>query len=424
MKQVCIATIGILCGILSYGQSTRKFRILFIGNSYTYVNELPKMTASVAASVGDTLEYDSNTPGGQTLRGHLNSTASTGKIAQGGWDYVVLQEQSQMPAFADWQVEAQMYPYAHALDSLIRRSGTCTETVFYMTWGRKNGDTDNCGGWPVVCTYEGMDSLLRKRYMYMADENEAIVSPVGAVWRYLRQNNPGINLYSADNSHPDVPGTYAAAVTFYTVLFRKDPTAITFNAGLNATTASDIRQAVKLVVYNKLGDWFVGRYDATAAFTHQVSGPQVTFQNQSTEADSYRWLFGDGTEAQGALPQHTYPAPGTYTVKLIARRCGWNDTATKTVQIVTMGIENADAPTAFTVWPNPADDHLRIGTSLADPGPYNIRITDITGKTVLSGRYSFFEAQRLDISQLQKGVYLIQVLRDKETVFTKKWIKR
>ena len=96
----------------------------------------------------------------------------------------------------------------------------------------------------------------------MADSNNAIVSPVGAVWKYIRQNFPLIDLYQADESHPSVAGTYAAACSFYTALFRKDPTLISFNSGLTASDAADIRNAAKLIVYDSLLNWHIGEYDS------------------------------------------------------------------------------------------------------------------------------------------------------------------
>lgn len=147
-----------------------------------------------------------------------------------------------------------------------------------MTWGRKNGDASNCASWPPVCTYSGMDSLLNLRYRMMADSNNAIVSPVGAVWKYIRQNFPLIDLYQSDESHPSVAGTYAAACSFYTALFRKDPTAITFNSTLSTTDAANIRTAAKLIVYDSLMNWHIGAYDPLANFTYSISnGNQVSF---------------------------------------------------------------------------------------------------------------------------------------------------
>ena len=249
----------LICSIAK-GQSQTK-RALFLGNSYTYVNNLPQMVANVAISTGDTLIFDNNTPGGYTFQGHSTNAISLAKIALGNWDYVVLQEQSQLPSFPLSQVESDVFPYAHILDSLINAKNLCAETVFYMTWGRKNGDASNCASWPPVCTYSGMDSLLNLRYSLMADNNNAIISPVGAVWKYIRQNFPLIDLYQADGSHPSVAGTYAAACSFYAAIFRSDPTQITFNGGLSDSDAGLIRQAAKYIVFDNLLIWNIGLYD-------------------------------------------------------------------------------------------------------------------------------------------------------------------
>src|SRR5687768_9801936 len=94
-------------------------RALFIGNSYTAAYDLPMMVSQMAASVGDSLYYDSNALGGYTLNGHSTNTVTLNKIGAGNWDYVVLQEQSQMPSFPISQVEANVFPYAKKLDSII-----------------------------------------------------------------------------------------------------------------------------------------------------------------------------------------------------------------------------------------------------------------------------------------------------------------
>jgi hypothetical protein len=217
---------ALFTSLAANGQGQTK-RMLFLGNSYTSFNNLPQMLANIAASTGDSLIFDSNTPGGHTLRQHATNPVSLGKIAVGNWDYVVLQEQSQLPSFSLPQVENEVFPFAAALDDSIRRHNACAETMFYMTWGRKNGDASNCAALPLVCTYAGMDSLLNLRYRIMADRNSAVLSPVGAVWRYIRQQHPTLELYQADGSHPSVAGTYAAACSFYAAAFRKSPQAIT-----------------------------------------------------------------------------------------------------------------------------------------------------------------------------------------------------
>ena len=164
----------------SFAQITK--HALFLGNSYTSVNNLPALTAAVATSAGDTLIYDSNLIGGYTLQQHSVDATSLSKIMLGTWDYVVLQEQSQLPSFPISQVETNVFPYARKLDSIINLYNPCAETMFYMTWGRKTGDSFNWPTCPPGCTSSVMDGLLHLRYVMMADSNTAAAWAVGAVW--------------------------------------------------------------------------------------------------------------------------------------------------------------------------------------------------------------------------------------------------
>lgn len=239
-------------------------RVLFIGNSYTDVNNLPQLISNLASSNGDTLVFASHTPGGCTFQQHLSG--ALGLIRQGGWDYVVLQEQSQLPSFPYSQFMAQSYPYAQALCDTFKAYNPDAVVVFYMTWGRKNGDQQNCPYYPPLCTYEGMDSLLFARYMMMAEDNQAKVSPVGYVWHHIRDNYQDIELYQSDESHPSLAGSYAAACTFYATLFQKNPMDIQTNENLPADQADFIRRTAKELVYDSLDRWsFLPIEDTTGA---------------------------------------------------------------------------------------------------------------------------------------------------------------
>lgn len=251
----------LLFSVYSVSANATSKKVLFIGNSYTFVNDLPGLVEKVANSAGDTIITDSHCKSGYSLQQHTMDSMSVAKIKQGGWDVVVLQEQSQLPSFRLDYVKANSFPYAKYLDSLIIAFNPKSEVLFYRTWGRKNGDTSMCRSWDAVCTYSGMDSLLNERYMMMAKDNHAAVSPVGEVWKYIRENNPKIELYMADESHPAEAGTYASACSFYSAILRKDPTNIKYNFSLGHNTADSIKQAAKRVVYENLNKWFIRPID-------------------------------------------------------------------------------------------------------------------------------------------------------------------
>jgi hypothetical protein len=421
MRNITTALILLICTSVS-AQHVAK-RALFIGNSYTYVNDLPQMVADAAASAGDTLFFDSNSIGGYTFQQHSVNATTLSKIAAGNWDYVVLQEQSQYPSFPIGQVEAEVFPYAKKLDSTINANNPCAETVFFMTWGRKNGDASNCASWPPVCTYQGMDSLLNLRYCMMAESNDAILSPVGAVWHYIRQNYPAIELYNADESHPSVAGSYAAACSFYAVMFRKDPSMITFVSTLNATDAENIRNAVKLIVYDSLMNWHVGEYDPLTAFTYYQSGlNEVTFINGSSNAGNYFWDFGDGDTSNEVNPVHIYANSGTFNVALTAFQCGLCDTVNVLVSVAPIGIDQMEnsQQMLWSIYPNPAKSVIT--TKINDAGNFYYRISSLTGSEIQGGTINNKDNQ-IDISSLADGFYLFQLFSGQTPAGLQRFVK-
>jgi len=250
MRRLCLFVLALLFCFTSFAQTCK---VLFIGNSYTYVNSLPDLISSMYAASGDAFEYEMSAPGGCTFQQHC--TVSLPYIQQGDWDYVVLQEQSQLPSFPEAQFMQESYPYAAELCSLIRQYNPHAHILFYMTWGRKNGDAQNCPYFPPLCTYEGMDSLLYARYMLMSDDNHTCVSPVGAVWHSIRDQYPELELYQSDESHPSYFGSYVAACAFYTSLTGRNPLDISWNGTLDVSQATIAKKAAKMTVYDSLSKW-------------------------------------------------------------------------------------------------------------------------------------------------------------------------
>ena len=185
--------------------STKPLRVLFIGNSYIYVNMLPEMLQqfSVAGKQCRPLEYRMVVPGGYSLQQHWTNGTALHAIAEGGWDYVVLQEQSLLPVTDS----TNMFYYARLFDQEVRKTGG--KTVFYTTWARKSAPDKQ--------------EQITAAYSAIAKELNALIAPVGPAWAKVLKQRPNLEMYQVDGSHPSSAGTYLAACVFYNVLYGASP---------------------------------------------------------------------------------------------------------------------------------------------------------------------------------------------------------
>lgn len=186
---------------------TKPLRVLFIGNSYTSVNDLPGMLEAMSAKAKGARPVEANRSlhGGWTLQKHMDDEKSKTQamIKEGDWDFVVLQEQSQMPF---------MYPkvthkYGIMLGKLIQEQKATP--LFYMTWAREHQPENQAG--------------IRDTYQALGKELNAPVAPVGLAWEKMLQQKVKITLHQKDRSHPTPEGTYLAACVFFAKIHGQSP---------------------------------------------------------------------------------------------------------------------------------------------------------------------------------------------------------
>lgn len=194
----------------------RVMRVLFVGNSYTYVNDLPAIVAALAADGTMRVAAESATAGGATLADHLSSTGAVDAIRRGGWDVVVLQGQSVEPLYdLDGFLAA-----SAGLAAEIRGAGA--ETLFFETWARRAGSDVYAESWSGG-TPAAMQAGLRAAYRAAADAASGRSAPVGDAWEASLSAQPGLALHADDGSHPSLAGSYLAACVFLGVLTGRDP---------------------------------------------------------------------------------------------------------------------------------------------------------------------------------------------------------
>lgn len=224
-------------------------RVLFIGNSYTHYHDLPGMVKDISSRAGIheklKISTTSFTPGGCTLKKHLDNKELISALSKGGWDFVVIQEQSTAPAGPTESVVRNVYPYAARLDSLAHAGSPDVKVIYYMTWGHKDGYAHPT--YPLCHTYESMQDRLITSYLEMAHANKGLCAPVGIAWKRVRLERPYNTLYWPDRSHPSKLGTYLAANVIYATMLGR-PYQSTFTADLDPELAEYIQQVAQQTV--------------------------------------------------------------------------------------------------------------------------------------------------------------------------------
>ena len=317
------------------------------------------MTALLAHSAGDSLFYDSSTPGGYTLGwnpiAHSADPVSLEKIRQEEWDFVVLQEQSQIPAILVLR-DSCMYPGSIILHDSVKSAHPCSRVLFFQTWGRRYGGiqcfTSNyCS--PDFADFDQMQDSITKAYKGIADLLGDWIAPVGEAWRFVIQNY-GITLHSGDDSHPNLNGSYLAACVFYASVFGKSPAGLEYTGGLAADTALLLQQAADSIVFGYVSYWNLWNDQPVAGFETQVYADTLFTNNQSINSLMWHWDFGDGQTSNEFEPVHIYDSPGHYTVSLTCCDSCRCDSATRQIEIISSGFsdKNKDSDKIIMIVPD------------------------------------------------------------------------
>jgi len=180
----------------------RKWRILYIGNSLTYVNDLPSMIAAIAKQDSTIITYTSLAYPDYSLEDHWNEGKLQGEIEKGNYDFVIAQQgPSALP-----ESQVLLLESATKLAELCKKYNT--KLVLYMVWPSKARSFD-------------LDNVISS-YTNAAEKTSSLLCPAGLAWKYAWEADPSLPLYSFDNFHPSVMGSLLAAITIYGSLANKN----------------------------------------------------------------------------------------------------------------------------------------------------------------------------------------------------------
>jgi hypothetical protein len=197
--------------------------VLFIGNSLTYVNDLPSTVAALALASGDTIRVAQVAFADYALVDHVADGTAIKAIRLGGWHYVVLQQgPSSVQVNRDSLILMTQY-----FDTYIRSSGA--RTALFSVW-------------PAIGNYSTFPRAIES-YQLAAAAVNGVYLPVGAAWLAAWAKDSTLQLYSSDGLHPSELGTYLAALVMYERFTGKDAREMPAQAVVAGTTLAGVPAA-------------------------------------------------------------------------------------------------------------------------------------------------------------------------------------
>ena len=191
-------------------------KVLCIGNSFTYYLGCPAILKEIAWKEGHYLDMASSLKGGWSMGQHLSLETTNDLVAEGGYDYVFLQDQSQAAARVgkDRKKYDNLIRNIAAMAAKVRTNSEDCKAVVEYTWAYAKNDYGSFG------SLEAFDKYGKKGAGIMAKAvGNAEVSPIAEAFAIVRKERPDINLYHTDNHHQSLYGSYLKSCVNYLVMF-------------------------------------------------------------------------------------------------------------------------------------------------------------------------------------------------------------
>jgi hypothetical protein len=312
----------------SFSASSDSVNILFIGNSYTHMNVMPKIFEKLCKEKGKPVYVQMNTRAGASFSVHVTRDDMFEAIRSRKWDYVILQGYSREFAHSYDKIDKETLPYLNSIVDSIKSNNACTNVLFYLTWGYKNGYEEI----PTMDTYDKMATNIINGYTYISSCYDFPIVPVGVVWKNIRTKFPEINLYDADNQHPNKNGSYLSACTFYASIFKESP---------EGAITSTIEGKIASIIQREAGNYVLANLESLGLHNNFFSiqaertnaGKYKLLLNANySHLATYKWELGNGVIKNDKNVVYYYKTPGIYKVKLTVNDICGQRVYTRTVK--------------------------------------------------------------------------------------------
>lgn len=385
-----IATLLLTAGIFATAFGQKSIKVLFIGNSFTYYpsssTNLPTQFKGMAAAAGKTVTTDMDANAGQYFDGsggHSTSATTYAKIRSQKWDYVVLQDNQGY--FAGYVNQLGSSACAAANDRVrdsVYACNPCAKVIWFAGWGYQGGIPSQIPGDNTIKMNDRIDSnyqFLNNKY----PSQKELIAPFGKTWGNAIKVQPSIDIrvFGPDGNHPSATGQYSNAAVLYTMIFKQDPTNITYN--VSGVTAADAALLKAKAYQTVMASYLYNSHEmpsTTPVVTNTGGVLSVTGTGTYT---AFQWYLNNVAIAGATSSTYTPSTSGSYMViATTGNNCG--NSWSFPVVVTATGVQESVNNDNVILYPNPVTSQSVIEMKDMNWEGSSIEIVNMFGQMIQS----------------------------------------
>ncbi|OWP74008.1 T9SS type A sorting domain-containing protein [Flavobacterium oreochromis] len=389
-------------------------KILFIGNSMTYYNNMPTLFRDIANAKGKNVQVQQYTQGGTGFINHVNDRAVYNLFASQVWDAVILQPGTGESVGASYRIQETISRGKQLMDS-IKKYSPCSKILLYEV---SNGIASNPNGNGNYDNYFAIQKKIKDSITAIARGLKIPFAPAGECFKEHYNTNKDLLLHGTYNDvHPGLKGSYLVACSIFNTLYQENVSPCNFYGGIDDVTATYLQRISDNVILKNKPSWLINTYNLYTNFSFVTNGMNIELKNESSNYDSLSWNINNEHRTNDLSPTFNFTSTGAKNIILTTHKNGCSETITKTIQISPLGLDEI-IDSNYEYYPNPAKDFIYIETKKNSQVKFSI--IDSNGKIIV--REQNLEKNNIDIRSLNTGLYLI-LLNQENTISKIKLIK-
>lgn len=396
-KNTSLIILLILLTLKNYAQNPKK--ILFIGNSMTYFNDMPNLFESIANEKGKNVDVSYYAPGGTGFVNHHTDNQVYSLLQNNNWEAVILQPGTSESAGVSWPVNTTAERGNRIQDSIKKYSPCAKVFLYQIPYGVPSANN--------YANYFQVQTKIKDSITKLADLMHIPMIAAGECARQHYTTQQDLLLHNSYNDvHPNLNGSYLVACAVFNTLYQEPLSPTLFNGGVSNANAIYFQGITDNIILNNKILWRINTYNLHADFSIIQNNSSVNFDNLSSNYQNLIWDFGDGYTSNESNPSHNYLNTGNYTTTLTVFRNGCSETFQKNITIGTLQADNFNN-LKISLYPTLINEEVFIESNLNTKGIlFNQLGQKIKTIEINSGKNNF------SFTYLSSGIYFIKINND------------